>query len=328
MGATPEFSVFGTTRGRERGARERGKCRVCVCKLFTCFRFCACVCACASIFFPLLVAIVRFAHPEKGKIEPFIFHFEWAQDNISHFRPKKKGSAREEKKKERKKKIFFFYSISQKHTAYININIGMVQQAWDFVLRGGVLAADMCEAYVAAAAFFLWIVLFKLAALLTPLRRFGDESRSGARRTWSDFFRIASSNDVACVMSLPAYLFAIGTFHTYFPKNRSAQLVEEMRIAPSAHRLLAEVAIGVVLYDFVFWIHLAMHRMPGCFGWSSQAPCASMALSRKHCRPQSRGRFLASGCKYTCAANFALGDRIEAPSIQATAQCRRDIYAR
>ena len=137
----------------------------------------------------------------------------------------------------------------------------MVQQAWDFVLRGGVLAADMCEAYVAAAAFFLWIVLFKLAALLTPLRRFGDESRSGARRTWSDFFRIASSNDVACVMSLPAYLFAIGTFHTYFPKNRSAQLVEEMRIAPPAHRLLAEVAIGVVLYDFVFfWIHLAMHK--------------------------------------------------------------------
>ena len=140
----------------------------------------------------------------------------------------------------------------------------------------------MLEAYVAAGAFLLWILLFKLAALLTPLRRFGDARiggggaageqrwleeaapdgvRAPARvgRTaaiWSAAFRIASSSDVICVLSLPTYILGIAVFHSYFPKRSSGEAS-----ANSMARVVIELGVGIVLYDFIFfWLHLAMHK--------------------------------------------------------------------
>eukprot|EP00747_Dinoflagellata_sp_TGD_P035684 gnl/TRDRNA2_/TRDRNA2_138017_c0_seq2.p1 gnl/TRDRNA2_/TRDRNA2_138017_c0~~gnl/TRDRNA2_/TRDRNA2_138017_c0_seq2.p1 ORF type:complete len:258 (-),score=18.95 gnl/TRDRNA2_/TRDRNA2_138017_c0_seq2:147-920(-) len=126
----------------------------------------------------------------------------------------------------------------------------------------------MIEAIVAAVSFFMWIFWFRSLDSIGWVQRFRIVERPPrpVGTFVQDFYAAMASiraltskqrRVLRVWASLPVYILTIALLHMFCsPKQVEAE-------PPSFLRLIAELALGIWAYDFVFyWIHLLMHRWP------------------------------------------------------------------
>lgn len=131
----------------------------------------------------------------------------------------------------------------------------LVDKAWRKATSWRWMHSCMAEANVAAFSFALWIFWYNLLDELAPLKRFRFVFRESS--TAMPAFRRNMDHLRRVFLSMPAYLLFIAVFHLV--KTPKAVEIE----APTAARMVSELVLGLVAYDFIFyWVHLAMHRMP------------------------------------------------------------------
>lgn len=141
---------------------------------------------------------------------------------------------------------------------------------WRVLLRQSWSRWPMFEAIVASVSFLMWIFWFRLLDSLPCFQKFRFVSRddgplpsellkrlAGAKAESKEANSVVSSAVMHTWASLPVYLGGIWLFILV----RGTKPIEVE--APTFWRLVAEVAMGIVAYDFIFyWLHLAMHCYP------------------------------------------------------------------
>lgn len=122
-----------------------------------------------------------------------------------------------------------------------------VGDAWAAMRGHWFVRHDSCEPLVAAAAFAVWVNLFRVCDRFVPaLRRW----RLVQRRVAPDTFTQIGHGSAA----FAAYLLPLLAFDAFVQRRRLP--VEP----PSFEGLVAQVVASVFLYDFAFfWVHLALH---------------------------------------------------------------------
>ena len=91
----------------------------------------------------------------------------------------------------------------------------LLQPVWDIILNSGWVEVPLFEAYVAAAAFFVWISWFHFL----KIHRWFSKWRFPSREVAVPF----EQSDISTVLSLPVYLAAIKFYHAFLKtKTRTA----------------------------------------------------------------------------------------------------------
>jgi sterol desaturase/sphingolipid hydroxylase (fatty acid hydroxylase superfamily) len=118
-------------------------------------------------------------------------------------------------------------------------------------MTSGAAHWPMLEAYVSGVAFAVWIMGYRILDQIPMFNKYRFEK--DIRKPVPLFLPDPNNSWVP----LLAYILGIHFFHYIFPKPPLCEA------APTFVRVVIEVLLGLVLYDFFFfWLHLGMHSFP------------------------------------------------------------------
>ena len=128
-----------------------------------------------------------------------------------------------------------------------------IQRVWTSACEHPVIRHDSCEPLIASVSFMFSVVFFRVLDWVPWMIKY---------KMHPEELAIASEQDLTpprhAVYSLLAYLGPLFMFDVLLP--RRALPIQ----APCLSRLVFEVLLSLIVYDFLFfWLHLAFHKIGG-----------------------------------------------------------------
>ena len=127
-----------------------------------------------------------------------------------------------------------------------------IQTFWTAAREDAFVKHDSCEPLVASAAFFWWVLLFRLLDRVPWFAKYKIYPAETTRAAQQDL-----KPPKHAVYSIVAYLAPLLFFDFLCPRRLLPSA------APSLPRLTGELIGGLLVYDWLFfWLHLALHKLP------------------------------------------------------------------